>query len=233
MKIFLTGANGFVGRHLYPLLVNSGHDVDCGFYNELPLETPDVIIHLAAVTTTSQTFLPEMYDTNIVYAHKIMQFPCRIIYASSTSAAENTNPYAATKMYLEYLGAKHPNATGLRFFNVYGHGNNKGIVRRALECAKSGDKIDLYGGDNIRDFIHVSDVCRVIVGALGSPERLIEVGTGHGMTCFEAVTYVQFVTKSYFPINWMAGVSADMRVSVAKPGISGCLRFEEGIKLMI
>src|SRR6185437_5697730 len=107
--IFLTGSQGFIGRHLLPKLVELGYDVYCGGWNELPQNDFDYIIHLAAVTTTTQTFLPEMYDSNIVYAHKIMQYPCRILYASSTSAAENTNPYAATKMYLEYLGAKHNN----------------------------------------------------------------------------------------------------------------------------
>ena len=54
--IFLTGANGFVGRHLLPKLLD--YNVICGGYNELPSFIPDYIIHLAAVTTTSDSFIP-------------------------------------------------------------------------------------------------------------------------------------------------------------------------------
>lgn len=228
--IFLTGARGFIGSHLLPLLC--GYDVTCGGYNEVPETIPDYIIHLAGTTTTTDTFIPELFDNNIVYARRIMDIPTRIIYATSTSAAELTNPYAYTKRYIEYLGESR-NATGLRFFNVYGCRNNKGIVKKALECAKSGDKMMLQGGYQVRDFIHVSDVVRAIVASLDSPEKIIEVGTGHGMTINEAMKIIEYVTGSNIDIVKMPYSKTDMMHSVATYGIPGWLSFEEGIKMMI
>lgn len=232
MKIFITGAHGFVGKHLCPKLIEIGHDVYKGVYNELPdMSQTDMIIHLAAVTTTTQTFLPEMYDSNIVYAHKIMQYPCRIIYASSTSATENTNPYAATKMYLEYLGNKHPNAIGLRFFNIYGNFNTKGIVRKAIQCIKTGERLQLCGGDQVRDFIYIDDVVRAIINSLDSDKKIIDVGTGHGMTIYDAMLKIINVFGS---LEWdiYDRAHTDMFYSVASPGIPGCLSFKEGLVKM-
>lgn len=224
--IFLTGSRGFIGRHLLAAL--GDYDVYCAGRNELPKKHYDYIIHLAATTTTSDQFLPELYENNVVYAKKIMSMPTRIIYASSTSAAELTNPYAYTKRYIEYLGEQHGNATGLRFFNVYGSGNNKGIVKAALEKTK----LDVYGGNNMRDFIHISDVVRTIISSLDSKEKIIEVGTGTGMTIFQALHIIEIIKVSVFDIRVLDGVSTDMQRSVASKGIDGCLSFDDGIRLM-
>lgn len=229
--IFLTGSRGFIGRHLYEAIKHD-YDVICGGRNELPPFGVDYIIHLAAVTTTSDMFLPELYESNIVYAKQIMTIPTRIIYASSTSAAELTNPYAFTKRYIEYLGEQHGNATGLRFFNVYGPNNNKGIIKRAFECINNGETLELYGGNNVRDFIHISDVVRTIISSLDSKEKIIEVGTGTGMTIFQALHIIEIIKGSVFDIRVLDGVSTDMQRSVASKGIDGCISFEDGIRLM-
>jgi nucleoside-diphosphate-sugar epimerase len=228
-SIFLTGASGFIGSHLLPLL--SEYDVTCGRRDELPETTPDYVIHLAGTTTTSESFFPELFDNNIVYARRIMDIPTRIIYASSTSAAELSNPYAYTKRYLEHLGTTR-NATGLRFFNVYGDANNKGIVHKALHCAKTGERMILQGGYQVRDFIHVSDVCRAIVASLDSSEKLIEVGTGIGRTINEALRTIQEIAGN-FEVYRTGYSKTDMMHSVAECGIEGCLNFEDGIKMVV
>lgn len=229
--IFLTGSKGFVGSHLLPVL-QENYIVHCGGYNEVPQVHFDYIVHLAGTTTTTDTFLPELYDNNIVYAHKIMSIPTRIIYATSTSACELSNPYAYTKRYIEYLGAAC-NATGLRFFNIFGPKNNKGIVKKALECAKSGEKLLLQGGYQTRDFIYIDDVMKAIVGALDSTKKIIEVGTGHGITINEAIKIIEYVSGSNIHVVKMPYSKTDMMHSVADVGIKGCLSFEEGIKLML
>lgn len=225
--IFLTGSQGFIGSHLLPKLRET-HSVYCAGYNELPEVDFDYIMHLAAVTTTSPSFLPELFESNIVYARQIMSIPTRIIYASSTSASELTNPYAYTKRYLEYL-AYYKNATGLRFFNVYGPNNSKGIVKAALEK----DELTIEGGLQIRDFIYIDDVVNAIIAALGSHEKIIEVGTGTGITVEHAIKIIEHVKGSPIKVNYIKSNPTDMLVSIAKPGIMGCLSFEEGIKLMI
>lgn len=227
--IFLTGHKGFIGSHLLPAL--SDYEVILGVYNQIPPMPVDYIIHLAGTTTTSASFIPELFDNNIVYGKKIMDCNARIIYASSTSATELTNTYAYTKRYLEYL-AIGKNATGLRFFNVYGSGNNKGIIKKAIHCAKTGDKFILQGGYQVRDFIHVSDVVRTIINSLDSTERIIEVGTGEGHTINKVLNMVHNIVGN-FEIVKLPYSKTDMEYSVAKPGIEGCIGLEEGIRGMI
>lgn len=226
--IFLTGSQGFIGSHLLQKLEQLGYKVWCAAYNEVLNAIPDYVIHLAAKTTTSNSFIPEMFDSNIVYAQKIMNIPTRIIYASSTSATELSNPYAYTKRYIEYL-AHDKNATGLRFFNVYGAGNNKGIIKAALEK----DELTIEGGLQIRDFIYIDDVVNTIIAALDSTEKIIEVGTGTGITIEQAIKIIERVKGSPIRVNYIKSNLSDMLVSVAKPGIKGCLSFEEGIKLIL
>lgn len=232
-RIFITGSKGFIGSHLLKAL--GKYDVHCAEYNELPKHQYyyDYIIHLAATTTTSDKFHPELFENNIVYAKEIMSYPIRTIYASSTSAVELTNPYAYTKQYIEWLGAKHPNATGLRFFNVYGPENNKGIVKRAIECANSGEVMDLYGAYNFRDFIYIDDVVKCIIDSLDSEEKIIEVGTGKCMTVDKAIQTVSRVIGKPIKHRLLSAVKTDMKHSVANLGIPNCLSFEDGIKKML
>lgn len=231
-SIFLTGATGFIGSHLLKALTELGCQVHCAQHNELPAPKYfyDYIIHLAATTTTSDAFMPELYENNIIYAKQIMSYPIRTIYASSTSAAELTNPYAYTKRYIEHLG-EHTNSTGLRFFNVYGEGNNKGIIKAAL----SGKNLDVYGGGNVRDFIYIEDVVKAIIANLDSHSKIVEVGTGRGMTIFRALQIIEEITgiKCASNCRILPPVATDMKHSVASKGIEGCISFEDGIRRMI
>lgn len=226
--LFLTGSKGFIGKHLLPKLTD--YNVHCGAYHEVPDWIPDYIIHLAATTTTSAEFNPRLFEDNIIYAEKIMSIPTRIVYASSTSAEELTNPYAYTKRYIEYLGSK-VNATGLRFFNVYGPNNTKGIVRKAIQCIKTGERLQLCGGDQVRDLIYIDDVVRTIIDNLDSEEKIMDVGTGHGMTIYDAMLKIINVFGS-FELDIYNRTHTDMIYSVASPGIPGCLGFEEGLVKM-
>jgi nucleoside-diphosphate-sugar epimerase len=170
--IFLTGSKGFIGSHLLKALTE--YEVHCAGYNEIPRCKYDYIIHLAATTTTSASFLPELFENNIVYAKQIMSMPGKKIYASSTSAEELTNPYAYTKRYLEYLGK---GSVGLRFFNVYGSDNNKGIIRKALQCAKTGEVLQVQGGCQVRDFIYILELigCKYALSAMAETDMKYSV----------------------------------------------------------
>lgn len=231
-RIFLTGSKGFIGQHLYERIKHD-YDVYCAGKNELPDYEYDYIIHLAATTTTSKEFLPELFENNIVYAKEIMSYPIRTIYASSTSASELINPYAYTKNYIEWLGQNHVNATGLRFFNVYGPNNNKGIVKHAIDCALSGKRIELYGGAAIRDFIYIDDVVDAIINSLDSSEKIIEIGTGVGTKVGDAVKLIYDMMDK--PLNYIIydNRSTDMRISVAKKAIGNCIALEDGIRKML
>lgn len=191
MKFFLSTCHGFISQHLAKRLVSLGHEVDAvGKINiesvnevdsfQLRTKKYDYVIHLAATTSISNDFIPGIWFNNSLYAEMVMNNPFRTIYASSTSVYELNNPYSHSKAFNEVLGERHGNALGLRFFNVYGPGNNKGIVKRVIDCCLSGEVLILQGGDQVRDFIYVEDVVDIIIDYLDCPLKVMDVGTGIG-----------------------------------------------------
>jgi len=209
MRFFLTGISGFIAKHLAKRLIEQGHEVYCCMGNnhelgwdewvgqinivdssELHRNKYDYVIHLAATTSISTAFNPAIYYNNIIFAQKVLSTPYRTIYASSTSVYELNNPYAYSKAFNEHLGGLHGNALGLRLFNVYGHGNNKGIVKRVIDCCLGGETLTLQGGDQIRDFIYVDDVVDVIIDHLDNPLSVMDVGTGIGIKIKDVVAEI-------------------------------------------
>lgn len=202
MKIFLTGHKGFIGWWLGHKLLEAGYEVETDL-RQFDKHNYHRVIHLAAKTTISNDFDPDLFDSNILFAKKIMRTPCPLIYASSCSAQHMTNPYAFTKRYAEYLGAIHGNAIGLRFHNVYGPNNNKGVVNFLLQ-QKDGSRITVRGPELIRDYIYVEDVINWIMRyvELGFPPGVVEVGTGVGTCTSDLVEMFSAITKRKFILDF-------------------------------
>lgn len=245
MKIFLTGISGFIGRHLAQRLLEIGHEVDAVagsileherypfvyFKNfrfvdssELKRSRYGYVIHLAATTNISSGFNPDIFFNNILFAQAVLSTPFRTIYASSTSVYELNNPYAYSKAFNEHLGNLHGNALGLRLFNVYGPGNNKGIVKRVIDCCITGEPLTLKGGDQVRDFIYVDDVVDIIVEHLDNPLQVMDVGTGLGTKIYDLVkmvchNYMQTIGKEGKPfrVEWeKSDYAGEQMVSIAQ-----------------
>lgn len=229
MKLFLTGATGFIGTHLLPKLQNEGHEVVTDF-RYFDGERYDTIIHLAAVTHIKQEFDGKLFDANIVLADKIFNRPERIIYASSCSARHQTNPYAYTKLYAEYRGGLHRNSIGLRFFNCYGPGNNKGIVWFLLQ-QRDGAKINVRGPELVRDYIHVDDLTDQIVHTtcFDFENGIMDVGTGIGTMTMDLVNlYMKLSGKNFFITASEAGDN-EPETMVASSRTSHKLNLEQGL----
>ena len=80
MKIFLTGANGFIGSHLIPLLEKNNHTVYSlksdlldfdSVSHEVLSENPDLIIHLAARTEVEKSFYEQITFSQINYVGSV------------------------------------------------------------------------------------------------------------------------------------------------------------------
>jgi len=80
MKIFLTGASGFIGSHLQPLLEKNGHQVYCLKHDlldydavtaEVVREQPDVIVHLGARTEVEKSFYEQITFSQINYVGSV------------------------------------------------------------------------------------------------------------------------------------------------------------------
>jgi nucleoside-diphosphate-sugar epimerase len=115
----------------------------------------------------------------------------------TTAALRPTKTYPVSKAmaYLALHQWAHDEKIKLhytRLFQVYGAGESPNrLYPSLLRAAKHGDDLKLSAGDQIRDFIHVSDVVARLISALefvdveyGSP-KVSNLGTGKGTSVRE------------------------------------------------
>ncbi|MFH1582609.1 MAG: NAD-dependent epimerase/dehydratase family protein [bacterium] len=213
MKIAITGATGFIGRHLVRKLTTEKFDLrilaqdNAEFLKRemsslkivkgdlLKKETlndlvrdADLVIHLVG------TFFPpfgSLVRSNVIATANLLE-ACsqnkvkKIIYASSgtvygpsknrpSKETDELHPkgfYALTKKIGEDLLKYYDDNFGikyviLRFSDIYGPENNKGVVYNFLNSIKKENKITIYGdGEQARNFIFVSDVIESILQVL-------------------------------------------------------------------
>ncbi len=204
MNILVTGGCGFIGYHLVKHLVDGNHvtvvdnisefnpryvsdacyrifdikDVNC--HRHLANEKFDVIYHLAAVSTISDSFKDpqKTMDVNvggtIALLEKAKRDGSEFIFASTCAIyGEDFSPYALSKSFGETLCTRYKEnfklkTTIFRISNVYGERDQKGILYKIEKAAREMGTINLIGdGDNFRNYVHVEDV----VSALTSDNR--------------------------------------------------------------
>jgi UDP-glucose 4-epimerase len=121
-----------------------------------------------------------------------------------------TNPicsYGVTKLAIEkYLAVFHClyglDYTILRFSNLYGERqrilSGQGAVAVFLGKALRREKLEIWGdGSVIRDYLHVSDSVSALLAALktsGRNERILNIGSGHGISLNEVVAEIERAT---------------------------------------
>jgi len=80
----------------------------------------------------------------------------------------------------------------LRFFNVYGRGN-EGVIGIFLDKAKNGETIQSFGPFQYRDFIYAGDVAEAVANAVlydKAINRIINIGSGKGIQIREILDIV-------------------------------------------
>jgi len=179
-------------------------------YSEIKnmLKNADGVFHEAALTSVPESFskITEYRHVNIHGTENILklaqEFGIKVVYASSASVYGNTitipvteehnrkpiNPYGSTKLEAEYLAEKYSKSgtqvIGLRYFNVYGKGQNPnyaGVITKFQENIMTEKSPIIFGdGSQVRDFISVEDVCHANLAAMKSNEKngFFNIGTG-------------------------------------------------------
>jgi nucleoside-diphosphate-sugar epimerase len=248
MRCFITGHKGLIGSNLLIRLIDLGHEVHYDM-KVFEIYKWDLVIHLAATTSIATEFNPMIYENNIIFAKKILSTPYKTIYASSCSAKYNTNPYAASKIYNEWLGEKHGNAIGLRFHNLYGNPSNRGLIWFLMN-QKDGAKITVRGPELVRDYVAVEDAVDYIISvaladqsedniwlelflAFGdSNSKVIDVGTGFGWQTMDVVNLFQNLSGKIFDISIIEADPGEPKEMVSNNKIVS-LSLEQGLLKLI
>lgn len=198
MNWLVTGSEGFIGVNLLNYLLEHGEDVVgldyehcdlCEGYpsiiNSLDL---DIIVHLAAETDVRESLkAPEkVFIRNCQSTINMLELARRkgakFIFTSSQAADFCLSPYGASKLACEsliesYRNSYNLNAVILRLSNVYGpHSAHKNsVIAKFIKSKLANKPVEIYGsGEQLRDFIHVSDVCSQIHTA----DRDLTISTG-------------------------------------------------------
>jgi UDP-glucose 4-epimerase len=141
------------------------------------------------------------------------------------------SPYGASKEAAEAYCAAFARSLGmnvniLRFANVYGpQGKHKrGAVSSFMSAIRAGQPIRIRGaGTQIRDFVHVHDICRGILTALEEPTipgSIYHFGTG-GETSIRQLAnmVVNAAGMDYWPMrhdDWVPGEIVETSVDHTK-----------------
>ena len=155
-------------------------------------------------------------------------------------ATQPHSPYGQSKLMVEeglhwMASVGRIRAATLRYFNAAGgtlvhperHRPEIHLIPIALEVV-TGQRshLEIYGSDYptpdgtcIRDYVHVSDLARAHVLAIGAledePELVLNLGTGVGSSNREVVNMVQSATGQSFEVRYVARRPGDPAAAIA------------------
>lgn len=142
------------------------------------------------------------------------------------------SPYGADKLGCELhasaaatvLGLR---STGLRFFNVYGPGQDpgspySGVISRFHRAATLGEGVTIFGdGGQTRDFVFVDDVVEALLSAAarkrGEAAEILNVCTGRETTVLDLAARLARLTGKTMPVAHAPARAGDIRRSSGDP----------------
>ncbi len=195
---------------------------------------PDVIFHLAggssvgtAAANPFEDFLRTVVSTANLLEWLRQHSPTTRLVAVSSAAVYGAghdgpisesacmspvSPYGFHKLMMEEVCRSYAASYGLpvvipRPFSVYGPGLRKQLLWDLCEKIRGGRQVELGGtGDERRDWVHVSDLARCLIGVAHRAERsapVVNIGTGVSSSVREVVEKIARVwarNASYVPI---------------------------------
>lgn len=199
-KVYVIGGSGFIGQNLRVTLSDAGYDVQIidSASDSGPIQSYDkvfsqgsIVIHLASRSQHTQKIWRALDDLEAFISTLNRAEPNNVpVYVASTAEVSGgTGPYACFCRSMEVFSSAYRKAVKvgfLRIHSVYGRGQHDNLIHRALSRAGSDTELSIYGGTQIRDWIHVSDVCSAITHLVRNyfaNGKIVncQIGTGRGI----------------------------------------------------
>ena len=182
------------------------------------------VVHLAAMVSVPKSLENPLmcHEINVGGFQNVLESAReegirRVVYSSSsavygrqhdfpikeTAPTSPLSPYGASKLMNEVLAATyaesyHFQTIGLRYFNVFGPGQNPdgdyaAVIPKWIRALIQGEQISIYGdGSAVRDFIFVEDVAKANVKSavleFDQPgSHILNVGSGRPISLLQLV----------------------------------------------
>lgn len=213
MKVIITGGEGFIGKALTTALskravalstsevkvlsIDRANGIEAGeYFSNANISDVDCVYHLAAQTSVFNENKTDMIRDNIelfkIVCDACRRYDIKLIYASSSTAnPENTTSlYGISKQFAEqYARCYNPEATGVRFHNVYGPNPRQGTL---LWYLLNNERVRLYNmGRNVRHFTYIDDIVEGLIYARLCGDRIVNVANPQITTTLELAQTVQ------------------------------------------
>ncbi|WP_298501249.1 NAD-dependent epimerase/dehydratase family protein [uncultured Methanobrevibacter sp.] len=208
----------------------------------------DYIFHLAAMASVPLSIDKpvECSDINLNATVKLLKSSAdnnvkKVIFSSSSSVyGQNKNmplketeqpmpmsPYAASKASCElYLNSFYDsyglNYTALRYFNVFGPGQDKNsqyaaVIPNFISALLEGKQPEIYGdGEQTRDFVYIDDVVKANINAAKSDYNgIINVASGEKISINQLYEVVKTTLESDVEPKYLPTRQGDIKHSLA------------------
>jgi nucleoside-diphosphate-sugar epimerase len=231
LKILLTGGDGFTGRHFTSAAEELGHTVTAleanlsdrvGLFGEVATASPDVVVHLAAISFVGHADTNAFYEVNVLGTLNLLESllqlpvrPSRILLASSANIYGNctvspidesqvplpVNHYAMSKLSMEYMARNYLDRLPIFFvrpFNYTGVGQADSflIPKLVKHFKESSASIELGNLDVEREFNDVRFVCdaylKLILAAV--PGDVYNICSGTPVSLSSVIELLQSIT---------------------------------------
>jgi len=233
----------------------------------------DAVVHLAALIDVAVSVSDPIgtHDVNVTGTVNLLREAAerkvgRFVFASSTAVYGDVavlpvredavlapiSPYAASKVAGEaycraFFGCCGLSTVSLRFFNVYGVGNEgnaySGVVTKFIQKALRGEVLTVFGdGEQTRDFVYVGDVARAVLCALrgeGLGGEVFNVCSGVPTSVNQLVSALEVAAGRALQVEYGPRRVGDVKFSYGdcekaqrRLGFKTSVPLHEGLKVM-
>lgn len=205
MRIVLTGASGFIGRHVAAAFAARGDEVtplaraqaddEADLRALLTSRSPDAVVHLAWPCTVGDYLTSAANDAGVRLAERLAVaaiaagVPHLLAVGTGLEHVPTVRalPYVRAKSAARHAVAAACEGTQMRhtwarLFHVYGPGEHPSrLVPSVVSALRRGQDVLLSDGAQLRDPIHVEDVARALLALVGTAAPhvgCVDVGCG-------------------------------------------------------